>query len=320
VELSSPPLASLAALHHTAGSDLEQLTGLLHRAGLALAASGIDPHRGSSRLISTPRYDAMAGAFAREGRHGLVMMCSTAGLQVCLDAGQPGQLAKRWAAAHALGPLLIATFATSPRQAGRDTGWASARMRAWLSMRPERTGPVDVADDPARAWARYALTAPLLCVRRTSGGWHAPPDVTFADWVRGALPQPPTTDDLDYHLSTLFPPVRPRGYLEVRYLDAQHPREWFAPVAVLAAAMATDATVDAVLDLATPAAGRWTEAARLGLADPVLAATVRPVLELACRSLTHTDLPPPLRDEVAAIVERRLAAGPAAEPGREFER
>ncbi|SDY91596.1 glutamate--cysteine ligase [Micromonospora pattaloongensis] len=314
VELSTPPHASLDALRVTTAADLDRLTRRLADAGLALHPGGIDPHRRCSRLLSTPRYDAMATAFARDGRDGLVMMCSTAALQVCLDAGTPAQLAPRWAVAHALGPVLLATFATSPRHAGRDTGWASARMRAWLRMRPERTSPVEVTDDPADAWARYALRAPLLCVRRPNGGWHAPPDVSFADWIRGALPRPPTTDDLDYHLSTLFPPVRPRGYLELRYLDSQPPAAWLAPVAVLAAATATDATVDTVRDLAAPAADRWVDAARHGLAAPLLAATARQVLDVACRGLAHTDLPPAVRDEVAVTVERRLAGA----PGREF--
>jgi glutamate--cysteine ligase len=90
--------------------------------------------------------------------------------------------------------------------------------------------PAPVTADPAAAWARSALRAPVICVHRPGGCWDAPPRMTFADWIDGALPEPPTTADLDYHLSTLFPPVRPRGYLEVRYLDAQpragldHPR------------------------------------------------------------------------------------------------
>ena len=59
--------------------------------------------------------------------------------------------------------------------------------------------------------------------------------MTFADWVGGALHPPPTTADLDYHVSTLFPPVRPHGHLEVRYVDAQPGRQWALPVAVLGA-------------------------------------------------------------------------------------
>lgn len=308
VEISSPPQASLAALHSAVSGDLHYLVDLLARTGLGLGEYGLDAHRPPRHLLRTPRYDAMARAFDRRGPHGRTMMCSTAALQVCLDAGSADRMTERWSAMHALGPVLLATFATSARQAGRDTGWASARMRSWLGMDPARTGPVGGTGDPALAWARYALAAPVLCVRRPEGSWHAPPGVTFADWIAGALPRPPTVDDLAYHLTTLFPPVRPRGYVEVRYLDAQPPEEWLAPVAVLTALLADEATVDAVLDLCAPAAGRWAESARLGLASPVLARAADVVFDLACRALDRTDLVPAVRGEVTELVGRRLAA------------
>jgi glutamate--cysteine ligase len=308
VELSPPPYPSLATLHGVVTEDLAHLQRRLRCAGLSLGRSGIDAHRPPRRVLHTPRYDAMARSFARSGPHGTTMMCSTAALQVCLDAGQPHQTAARWAALHALGPVLMAAFATSARHAGRETGWASARMRAWLGMDPARTGPVGEAADPAAAWARYALRAPLLVLRDRSQPWDAPPGVTFADWVAGALPDPPTLDDLDYHLSTLFPPVRPRGYLEVRYLDAQPDGEWLAPVAVLAALLTDRDVVAEATDRAAPAAGRWRSAAHRGLADPVVASAARAVLDLACRHLTDTDLPAASRRTVVDIVRRRLAA------------
>ena len=82
-----------------------------------------------------------------------------------------------------------------------------------------------------KAWTRWALDAPLLLVRRPRGPWTAPRGVTFRDWIhRGtsAVPDrpPPTIDDLRYHLTTLFPQVRPKGHLEVRYIDAQ-PGDWW---------------------------------------------------------------------------------------------
>jgi glutamate--cysteine ligase len=234
------------------------------------------------------------------------MMCSTAGLQICLDAGTPARLTSRWSALYALGPVLLATFATSRLHAGRDTGWASSRMAAWLGIDPGRTRPVGLTDDPAASWASYALAAPLLCVRRDDGRWDPPPGVTFADWIGGALPRPPTVDDLEYHLGTLFPPVRPRGYLEVRYLDAQPGDEWIAPVSVLASLLADDAVTDAARAAAAPVADHWLPAARDGLADPALRTAATAVLELACAGLDRTGLPPAVRDRVCEIVQRRL--------------
>jgi glutamate--cysteine ligase len=336
VEISTPPHDSLAQLHATASADLGYLTDRLARHGLRLGEHGIDPYRPARRLLRTLRYDAMAASFSRRGPAGLTMMGGTAATQVCLDAGEPGQIPARWRALHALGPVLLALFANSRRHAGADTGWASARMRTWLAIDPARTGPVGGADDPAAAWARYALAAPLLCLRRGDGSWHAPAGVTFADWVAGAVRPAPTVDDLDYHLSTLFPPVRPRGYLEVRFLDAQPPGEWFAPVAVVAALLADPATTEAAWELVAPVtaatrsvtaatrsvtadarsvadgrpdAATWLTAARHGLADPALRAAAAAVAALACAALARTDLTPATRDAVAETVSRRLAGG-----------
>ncbi|MDT7640921.1 MAG: glutamate--cysteine ligase, partial [Pseudonocardiales bacterium] len=125
---------------------------------------------------------------------------------------------------------------------------------------------------------------------RGEKSWDAPVGVSFADWVAGALPEPPTTADLDLHLSTMFPPVRPHGHLEVRYLDAQDGSRWVTPFTLLAALMARPSTIDQVLGLTEASAGRWLEAARDGLADPVLRATARDVVQLGADSLDHLDL------------------------------
>ena len=292
--------STLARLHGTVNAELGQLAELLARGGLGLADAGIDPHRAPRRALSSRRHRAMAASFARRSGDGRTMMYSTAGLRPSLDAGPAAGLADRWAAVHELGPTLLAMFANSPVHAGRDTGWASTRMRTWYGIDPGRAGTVPVGADPAAAWARYALRAPLLCVRRPSGNWAVRRGVTFADWIGGALPGPPTYDDLDYHLDTLFPLVRPRGHLQVRYLDTQPGGDWFAPVAVLAALLADGPTIDAARDLCAPTAGRWIEAARYGLTDTPIAQAAPAVLDLALRVLERDGLPAPLHEEVAA--------------------
>ncbi|MBM2619631.1 ergothioneine biosynthesis glutamate--cysteine ligase EgtA [Actinoplanes sp. LDG1-06] len=291
VEISSAPASSLTALHAAVSVDLAHLSSRLGSAGLTLGRHGVDAHREPRRLVHTPRYSAMEQSFDARGPDGRVMMCSTAGLQVCLDAGTGSELATRWAAVSALGPPLLAAFANSRRRAGRDTGLASARMAAWWAMDPRLTHPVGTGDDPAGEWVRYALAAPLTCVRRDGGCWDAPPGVTLGDWVGGALPWALTTDDVDYHLTTLFPPVRPHGYLEVRYLDAQAGDDWFAPVAVLAALLADPATTGQALDLAQPVADRWVPAYERGLDDPALRRAATAVLDLAARRLSTAPTP-----------------------------
>ncbi|MFI5494947.1 ergothioneine biosynthesis glutamate--cysteine ligase EgtA [Actinoplanes sp. NPDC051859] len=309
LEISSAPADSLAALYAAVTVDQEFVADLLATGGLVLGDRGLDPYRPPVRILDTPRYAAMQHAFDRTGSvAGRTMMCSTAGLQVCLDAGTAARLPQRWAAVHDLGPPLLAAFANSSGHAGGDTGWASGRMATWLGIDARRSGEVPLTADPTDAWTRYVLEAPVLCVRR-NGHWDTPDGVTFAEWIGGALPRPPTVDDLDYHISTLFPPVRPRGYLEVRYLDAQPGTEWIAPVAVLCALLADDTVIDKARDLAGPAAGRWQEAARHGLADPATGACAADLIDLACRHLDRTGLPGPVRDLVTGIADRRLHAG-----------
>jgi glutamate--cysteine ligase len=299
-------MRTAAELITTVSADIAQLTELLRSAGLELGTSGTDPHRPPRRVLDTPRYAAMNSRFDRRGRDGVTMMCSTAGLQVCLDAGEAGQVAKRWAALHVLGPALLAAFANSPDLAGDSTGWASARTRVVLGTEPARSRPAAVGDDPAASWARRVLDTPLICWRRGGASWDVPGDVTFADWIGGALPGVPTTEDLDYHLSTMFTPVRPRGYFEVRYLDSQPPRDWAPAVVLLIALFSTDAVVDAALDAAAPAAGRWLHAARHGLADRKVAQAASAALELGLRHVPGLGLPTELSAPVIDSLDRRL--------------
>lgn len=299
VEISTPPFTSLAQLIEDTSADCAQLEMLLAAAGLELGARAYDPRQLTRRLITSERYQAMERAFDQIGPDGRAMMCATAGLQVNLDAGTAERAIPRWLALHALGPPLIALFANSP-----SPGWASHRMGVWYRTDPARTLPPVSSPDPVAAWATRALQTPLLCLRRPDGCWDAPKGVTFSDWIGGALPVPPTVDDLGYHLTTMFPPVRPRGHYEIRYLDAQPADGWIAPVAMLAALFAREETVDLAAEIAAPAADRWEQAARAGLCDPVICAVVPRLTDLACRALSQTDLPAPV---IAGVIEQLSA-------------
>ena len=126
----------------------------------------------------------------------------------------------------------------------------------------------------------------MICLRRPGGRWDAPAGLTFGAWADGgglgpgwgpARDRRPTYDDLDYHLSTLFPPVRPRGHLEVRYLDAQPGDGWVLPTVLLAALTSERLVLDKVLEACEPAADRWLPAARIGLADDLVLRAAREV-------------------------------------------
>src|SRR5664280_542440 len=310
VEISTPPTRSAADLIFVATEDAATLAGLLGRCGLVLGNRGTDPHRPPKRLLQVPRYAAMQSAFDLIGPQGSRMMCSTASMQVCLDAGEADQCATRWQAAHALGPALVALFANSPNLNGRPTGWASSRLRATLGTFPPFTLPPEPSDEPASQWARMAMQAPVICVRGDDHSWAAPPGLTFSAWIAepARVGRRPTFDDLDYHLSTIFPPVRPKGYLEIRYLDAQPGSQWVAPFALLAALMARPSTIEQVLDLTQACAQRWFEAARDGLADPVLRVAAHHLVQLGADCLDHLDLTDAQRRQVLDDLALRLAA------------
>lgn len=281
--------------------------------GLGIAHAGADPLRPPRRVNPRPRYRAMEQHFAATGRAGPggVMMNSTAAMQVNLEAGpQPGW-ADRVARAHRLGPTMIAISACSPWLGGRDTGWKSARQRAWAGLDARACGPVPgfaahdaagAAPDPAAAWAQYALRAPVVFVRNWVGEVAAVrTSVAFEQWASGAVRlggRLPTPADLDVHLTTLFPPVRLRGYLELRYLDMTPPRWWPAIAAVVTTLMDDPVAADQASEATERTAGRWRTAAHDGLADEVLADAAR-----RCVSIAAERTPAQLESAVADLAE-----------------
>jgi glutamate--cysteine ligase len=252
------------------------------------------------------------------------MMCGTASVQVCLDAGDDGRgrtgFRSRWRLLHAIGPVLVSAFANSPLRGGRATGWRSTRQQVWSRMDPGRTRPpaqgVDGdGEDPRDAWAAYALDAELMCVPDAgSADWTAPTGLTFRGWLRGEAGslRPPTREDLTYHLSTLFPPVRPRGHLELRMIDAQPDDGWIVPAAVATALTDDERAADTAMAAIEPVwAGSadgghepWLRAARCGPADPQLALAARHCFEAADAALARADAPALIREAVVEFTER----------------
>ncbi|MFP5021344.1 ergothioneine biosynthesis glutamate--cysteine ligase EgtA [Pseudonocardia phyllosphaerae] len=321
VEISSAPERSLTSLVDAVGADAAHLHSLLAAHRLAVHDRAADPVRPAQRVLDLPRYAAMECVFDRVGPHGRSGMCSTSAVQVSLDAGPASQITDRWAALHELGPVLLAAFANSPVQHGHRTGWKSARQACWLSLDPARTAPPPGAlldADPALEWARRVVGTPLLCVRGT-GSWAVPPSVTFDDWVSGRctdgiLARPPTQADLDYHVSTLFPPVRPQGHLEVRYVDGQPGDDWALPAAVLAALTSSPEVLGRVREACEPVRDAWVTAARDALADPALARAAGTLFPLACEVLAaagHPLVTVPARvlARLREVTERRVLQG-----------
>ncbi len=306
VEISSLPTSSLAELVAAVESDIASLDALLATRGLRRGGTGIDPHRPPSRLLDVPRYAAMQEFFDDRGPWGSSMMCSTASTQVCLDAGEAPDVPLRWHTLHSVGPTLVALFANSPVVRGIRTGWASNRVRATLGACPPFTHPLDADRDPVASWVDRVMAAPVMCVRRARGHWAPHHPMSFAGWVSGAGETAPTYDDLDYHLSTLFPPVRPRGYVEVRYLDAQPEGRWHHPLLMLTALLSSNAVAERACELTEQCADRWLTAARRGLADDTIREAARGLVDLAAGHLDPA-LDAPLAEDMVEALHRRAA-------------
>lgn len=317
LEISSACAADLPGLISATRDDLARTSNLLKEAGLRFGELALDPFRPSRRTLELPRYKAMEEQFDRTGPAGRTMMCSTASLQVSLDAGidgtGPGSATQRWHQLHALAPLLTAMFANSPFANGRPSGWRSSRQAAWLGIDPTRTAaPVPLLEDPRHDWARYALDANVLCIRPENNreNWYAPRSLTMRDWLRGAGPRPATQQDLDYHLTTLFPPVRPRGFLELRVIDAQAGGNWEVPTAVVAA-LVEDPSAAAVAAEACrniPAGnGALRRAAHDGLTDPEFARAALVCAEAARDALPRLGADQETRRRVETFMERYTA-------------
>ncbi|WP_406385587.1 ergothioneine biosynthesis glutamate--cysteine ligase EgtA [Streptomyces sp. NBC_01618] len=325
LELSSRPADSLMACIDATAADLTAVRDALDRMGLAPAGLGVDPWHPPRRLLHERRYDAMEVSFDRSGPAGRAMMCTTASVQVCLDAGEeePGPLGygRRWQLSHLLGAVLVAVFANSPFQYGYPTQWRSTRQSLWAGLDPWRSLAPPGHLPPRDAWATHVLDTPVMCIRDDDGPWAVPDGLTFRDWIRTGAPRPPVRADLDYHISTLFPPVRPRGHLELRMIDAQHGADgWLVPLAVTTALFDDPEAAETVYRTVKPLAETagpgpaprnplWEGAARDGLTDPELRAAAVTCFALALEALPRMGATTAVQEAVADFNDRFVARG-----------
>lgn len=174
--------------------------------------------------------------------------------------------------------------------------------------------------DLAELWARYLLDARLMMIAepgdadvQARGEQHftaATGGHTFADWLagRGPASRPPTLDDLRYHATTVFPPVRPRGWWELRYLDAQPGDDWQVAVAVTTALLDDPTATAGAAEACAPVARRWPAASMQAMADEPLRRAALCCLELAAHALRRAQAAE-LADAVDQFAERHTLRG-----------
>lgn len=281
-------------------ADLHALLRPLRADALAadvdLVALGLNPWLGLADValqIASPRYLAMDEYFARTGPHGQRMMRLSAAMQVNLDLGDRATAGDRWRAAMLLSPVLRAAFANSAAEIG-GAFVPGGRSVNWDLADPGRTGvsslQSEAADSsPIDAYVRYALQAGVMMHPQDDGSLQTgPPGLTFERWMRGGYPTPSSVDAWRVHLGTLFPDVRPRGWIEVRTIDVPSEEWWGVPLLVLPALLYDDDALTELLATLEPLAPGLPELARraprIGLAEPSLGPITERVFRLALDS------------------------------------
>lgn len=313
LEYSSPAYHGVDALLAHVSGILAPLAERARGEGIRLLARGMDPRTPVAEarlLVDAERYRRMAAHYDRRGPAGRRMMRQTAALHVNLDLGM-APLA-RWRAANRLAPALTALFANSPRAEGSATGHRSTRQLQWRQLDPGRTGLPAAGFDPCggdeAVYAEYlafALNAEAFLL-----GPEGIPARPFREWLGTGA----GLDDWRRHLTTLFPEVRPRGYLELRCVDALPLRWYGAPLALSVGVLyAPNGPEAAIACLPEPTSALLERAGRLGLADPDIAAAARTALDLAEAGLEGMTGVADARDTLRAF--RRTFSDRGHDPG-----
>ena len=272
------------AIHDTAAAAMDDvdevaawLLAALGQVGGTLGSVGLDLWTDRTvveQQLRAGRYDAMAAYLASRSEHGAVMMRHTCSFQVNLDLGERSVAEERWRLANLLTPISVGSFACSPEE-----GWTSRRARAWQKLDSTRTGfpaclLAGLRTEPGTCYAELALDADLLLFRHEDGG-ATPGTAGFSlrDWIESGHAEFgwPTLEDVDYHLTTLFPEARLRGFFEIRSADAMPISLRAAQVVFWTGLLYDPEARGAALERLEPEVMSleelWVAAARDGLAD-----------------------------------------------------
>ncbi|MDT0575325.1 glutamate--cysteine ligase [Croceicoccus sp. F390] len=227
LELSGAPLVDLHQTCAETGRHLEQVKQIGERLGVGFLGTGMWPDKARTDLPMMPkgRYDIMRRHMPRVGNLGLDMMLRTCTIQVNLDYASEADMVKKFRVGLALQPLATALFANSPFLEGKPSGYLSYRSHIWSDTDPARTGMLPFVFEDGFGYGRYVeymLDVPMYFVFRDERYIDAA-GMSFRDFLDGKLPvlpgERPTQSDWQDHLSTAFPEVRLKSFLEMRGAD-----------------------------------------------------------------------------------------------------
>ena len=241
-ELSGAPLDDAHATADELDRHLTVARSVAEPLGIGFLALGMSPKWSLAETPIMPkhRYAIMARYMPKVGTRGLDMMFRTATVQVNLDFMSEKDMVAKMRVGLALQPAITALFANSPFTDGKLNGLLSARSEIWRHTDAARTGMLSFVFEPGMGFERYvdyALDVPLYFLKR-GGNYQDVAGASFRDLLAGRLRQAPgeraTIADWANHLSTIFPEVRLKRYLEMRGADVGPPERIVALAALMA--------------------------------------------------------------------------------------
>jgi glutamate--cysteine ligase len=303
LELSGALLDNVHQTCEEVYTHLKQVKSIAEPLGIAFLGMGFQPkwERKDTQWMPKGRYRIMREYMDKRGTLGQDMMSRTCTVQVNLDFASEADMVRKFQVSLALQPIATALFANSPFVDGKPCGYASYRSHVWEDTDPDRTGMLPFVFDSSMGFERYTdymLDVPMYFVYR-DGRYIDASGQSFRDFLNGTLPalpgEKPILQDWEDHLTTAFPEVRLKRYMEMRGADGGPWRKLCALPAFWAGLLYDDAVLASAWDLVRD----WSmeerlklrmDAPRLGLNATIRGRTLQSialeVLEMASEGLT----------------------------------
>jgi len=272
-ELSGAPLKSVRETCQEVHEHLTQVREVGDNLGIGFLGLGASPlwTRAQTPVMPKGRYAIMAPYMDKVGKYGRDMMFRTCTVQVNLDFASEADMVQKLRVSLALQPVATALFANSPFLEGKPNGFLSFRSEVWRDTDNDRSGMLPFVFEDGMGFERYvdyALDVPMYFVMR-DGKYINTAGESFRAFLDGKLPQlpgeKPVVKDWADHLTTIFPEVRLKKYLEMRGTDSGPWRTLCALPALWAGLLYDQSSLDACWDLVKD----WTADERQQLRDEV---------------------------------------------------
>jgi glutamate--cysteine ligase len=295
-ELSGAPLESVHDTRRERDAHFAAVAAIAGPLGISFLDLGASPKwsRAETPVMPKQRYKIMSDYMPKVGALGLDMMFRTATIQANLDFTTEADMVRKFRSGLALQPIVTALFANSPFMDGKPTGALSQRSVIWRDTDAARTGMLPFVFEGGMGFERYvdyAIDVPMYFVKR-AGIYHDVAGASFRDLLAGRIPQLPgeraTISDWANHLSTIFPEVRLKTYLEMRGADAGPPEHILALPALFVGLFYDAAALDGALELVSGWTAEEREELRAAVPFQALRARIkgRTLREVALDMLT----------------------------------